>query len=81
MSGAVFSTANRDIVWAPIWERVVATYGDCRKYAAYCLEMAEAAGSEESRVKYLELAQAWLSEAISQSPRSQTAPERSAKTH
>ena len=40
----------------------MATYGDCRKYAAYCLEMAEAAGSEESRVKYLELAQAWLSD-------------------
>jgi hypothetical protein len=59
----------------------VSTSGDCRKYAAYCLEMAEAARSEESRMKYLELAQAWLSEAISQSPRNETAPERSAKTH
>jgi hypothetical protein len=40
-------------------ERAV-TSGDCRKYAAYCLEMAEAAKTEAARVKYLELAQAWL---------------------
>ena len=46
----------------------MSTCGDCRKYAAYCLEMAEATMSEESRVRYLELAQAWLSEAISLSP-------------
>jgi hypothetical protein len=58
----------------------VSTYGDCRKYAAYCLEMAEAAKSEESRVRYLELAQAWLSEAISLSPRNENA-ERPAKSH
>ena len=58
----------------------MATSGDCRKYAAYCLEMAEAAKSEKSRVKYLELAQAWLSEAISQSPLNENA-ERPAKSH
>jgi hypothetical protein len=58
----------------------VSTYGDCRKYAAYCLEMAESAKSETDRVKYLELAQAWLSEAISQSPRNENA-ERPTKTH
>jgi hypothetical protein len=62
------------------WERVVSTYGDCRKYAAYCLEMAEATKSEESRVKYLELAQAWLSEALSQAPRKENA-ERPVKSH
>jgi hypothetical protein len=58
----------------------VSTYGDCRKYAAYCLEMAESAKSETNRVKYLELAQAWLSEAISQSPRNENA-ELPTKTH
>jgi hypothetical protein len=42
--------------------------------------MAEATKSEESRVKYLELAQAWLSEAISQSPLKENA-ERPGKSH
>jgi hypothetical protein len=58
----------------------VSTYGDCRKYAAYCLEMAEAAKTEADRVKYLELAKAWLSEAISQSPLNEIA-ERPGKSH
>ena len=58
----------------------MSTCGDCRKYAAYCLEMAEATKSEESRVKYLELAQAWLSEAISQLPLKENA-ERPGKSH
>jgi hypothetical protein len=58
----------------------VSTCGDCRKYAAYCLEMAEATKSEESRVKYLELAQAGLSEAISQLPLKENA-ERPGKSH
>jgi hypothetical protein len=58
----------------------VSTCGDCRKYAAYCLEMAEATKSEENRVKYLELAQAWLSEAISQLPLKENA-ERPGKSH
>jgi hypothetical protein len=56
------------------------TSGDCRKYAAYCLEMAEAAKTEADRVKYLELAKAWLNEAISQSPLNENA-ERRAKSH
>ena len=58
----------------------MSTSGDCRKYAAYCLEMAEATKSEANRVKYLELAHAWLSEAISLSPSNENA-ERSAKSH
>ena len=62
------------------WERVVSTYGDCRKYAVYCLEMAEATKSEANRVRFLELAQAWLSEAISLSPKNEHA-ELSAKAH
>jgi len=63
-----------------VWESVVLTYGDCRKYAAYCLEMAEATKSEANRVRFLELAQAWLSEAISLSPKNEHA-ELSAKAH
>jgi hypothetical protein len=54
--------------------------GDCLKYAAYCLEMAEAAKSEADRVKYLELAQAWLTEAISLSPLNENI-ERPSKSH
>jgi len=42
--------------------------------------MAEATKSEESRVKYPELAQAWLSEALSQAPRKENA-ERPVKSH
>jgi hypothetical protein len=63
-----------------LWGSVVSTYGDCRKYAAYCLEMAEATKSEANRVKYLQLAQAWLSEAISMSPINENA-ELPAKAH
>ena len=55
------------------------TYGDYRKYAAYCLEMAEATKSEQNRVRFLELVQAWLSEAISL-PKNEHA-EGSAKAH
>ena len=51
----------------------MSNYADCRKYAAYCLEMAEATKSETNRVKYLQLAQAWLSEAISMSPMKENA--------
>jgi hypothetical protein len=52
----------------------VSNYADCRKYAAYCLEMAEATKSVANRIKYLQLAQAWLSEAISQSPLKEHCP-------
>ena len=58
----------------------MSTCGDCRKYAAFCLEMAEATKTEADRIKYLELAKAWLSEAISQSPLNEDA-ERPTKSH
>ena len=53
---------------------------DCLKYVAYCLEMANAAKPEADRVKYLELAQAWLTEAISLSPLNERI-ERPGKSH
>ena len=44
------------------------------------IEMAEAAKSEADRVKYLELARAWLTEAISLSPLNENI-ERPGKSH
>jgi len=41
--------------------------GECREYAAYCLEMVGLAKTESNRMNYLDLAQAWLSVAVSQS--------------
>jgi hypothetical protein len=45
----------------------VLSNGECREYAAYCLEMAGSARTESDRMKYLDLAQAWLSLSVSQS--------------
>jgi hypothetical protein len=58
----------------------VALVGDCRKYAAFCLEMAGSAKTESDRMKYLDLAQAWLNLAVSQSSQNE-GTERPSKTH
>jgi hypothetical protein len=43
--------------------------------------MAEAAKTEADRVKYLELAKSWLSEAVSQSPINENAKPPGIKSH
>ena len=58
----------------------VALVGDCRKYAAFCLELAGSAKTVSDRTKYLDLAQAWLNLAVSQSSQNEVAEQHPAKS-